>query len=52
MSATDPPIWQRLARRVAHGLAVIGVVVLLLQAASIVLDAGARWLLDTPIRGL
>jgi TRAP-type C4-dicarboxylate transport system permease small subunit len=38
-------------RRAAHLLAIAGVVVLLLQAASIVADAMARWLLNTPIPG-
>jgi len=39
-------------RRVAHAIAGTGVAVLLLQAASIVLDAAARWLLATPLYGM
>jgi len=39
-------------RRFARAVAAVGVAVLLLQAVSIVLDAGARWLLDTPLRGM
>jgi TRAP-type C4-dicarboxylate transport system permease small subunit len=38
-------------RHAAHLLAIAGVVVLLLQAASIVADAMTRWLLNTPITG-
>jgi len=39
-------------RRLARVVAGIGVAVLLLQAATIVLDAGARWLLGAPLHGM
>lgn len=39
-------------RRIAHGLAALGVGVLLVQAFSIVLDAAARWLIATPLYGM
>ncbi|GEQ98896.1 hypothetical protein JCM17844_25330 [Iodidimonas gelatinilytica] len=45
----------RLEKRVYHmakGLAVVGLVLLLVQGVSITIDALARWVLSTPVHGL
>lgn len=42
----------RTLRRAASSLAAVGVGVLLLQGASIVIEALARWLFDMPLHGL
>lgn len=44
--------WEKLAQRLSHAIALVGLTLLLLQATAIVIDVMLRWVFNSPFFGM